>query len=78
MVVFMNEAYMRVRGIAEGDEQSAMAGLAVGEAVGATKRRKPSKSQVGDRQVVVLGSGNLGLVYVMSERRRLTTGPPLA
>ncbi len=62
----------RVRGIAEGDEQAAMAGLAVGEAVGATKPQKPSKSQVGDRQVVVLGSGNLGLIYLMDEPRRLT------
>jgi uncharacterized membrane protein YvlD (DUF360 family) len=62
----------RVRGIANGDEQSAMAGLAVGEAVGATKEQKPSKSQVGDRQAVVLGSGNLGLVYLMDEPQRLT------
>jgi uncharacterized membrane protein YvlD (DUF360 family) len=62
----------RVRGIADGDEQAAMAGLAVGEAVGATKPQKTSKSQVGDRQVVVLGSGNLGLVYLMDEQRRLT------
>jgi uncharacterized membrane protein YvlD (DUF360 family) len=62
----------RVRGIADGDEQSAMAGLAVGEAVGATKPRKASKSEVGDRQAVVLGSGNLGLVYLMGEPRRLT------
>src|SRR4029450_10706484 len=62
----------RVRGIANGDEQSAMAGLAVGEAVGATREKKPSKSQVGDRQAVVLGSGNLGLVYLMDEPRRLT------
>jgi uncharacterized membrane protein YvlD (DUF360 family) len=62
----------RVRGIAEGDEQTAMAGLAVGEAVGATKPQKTSKSQVGDRQVVVLGSGNLGLVYLMDEPHRLT------
>ena len=62
----------RVRGIAEGDEQAAMAGLAVGEAVGATKDQKPSKSRVGDRQAVVLGSGNLGLVYLMDEPRRLT------
>src|SRR5262245_4468624 len=62
----------RVRGIADGDEQSAMAGLAVGEAVGATKQQKASKSQGGDRQVVVLGSGNLGLVYLMDEPHRLT------
>jgi len=62
----------RVRAISEGDEQSAMAGLAVGEAVGTTQKEKPSKSQVGDRQAVVLGSGNLGLVYLMDEPRRLT------
>jgi uncharacterized membrane protein YvlD (DUF360 family) len=62
----------RVRGIADGDEQTAMAGLAVGEAVGATKPQKASKSQVGDRQVVVLGSGNLGLVYLMDAPHRLT------
>jgi hypothetical protein len=50
-----------------------MTGLALGEAVGATaKPPKSSKGQVGDRQVVVLGSGNLGLVYLMDEPRRLT------
>ena len=27
---------------------------------------------MGDRKVVVLGSGNLGLVYLMEEPRRLT------
>jgi uncharacterized membrane protein YvlD (DUF360 family) len=62
----------QVRGIAEGDEQAAMAGLAVGEAVGASTSQKTSKSRVGDRQAVVLGSGNLGLVYLMDEPRRLT------
>ena len=30
------------------------------------------KNDVSDRDVVVLGSGNLGLVYLMEERRRLT------
>ena len=37
-------------------------------------RRAPSaaKNDVSDRNVVVLGSGNLGLVYLMEERRRLT------
>jgi uncharacterized membrane protein YvlD (DUF360 family) len=62
----------RVRGIAGGDEQTAMAGLAVGEAVGATKPEEASKTKVGDRPVVVLGSGNLGLVYLMGEPHRLT------
>ena len=35
-------------------------------------RRKRAKNDVSDRDVVVLGSGNLGLVYLMEERRRLT------
>jgi hypothetical protein len=63
----------RVEAIEGGDEQQAMTGLALGEAVGATaKAPKTSKDKVGDRPVVVLGSGNLGLVYLMDEPRRLT------
>ena len=34
--------------------------------------RSRPKNDVSDRDVVVLGSGNLGLVYLMEERRRLT------
>jgi hypothetical protein len=60
----------RVAGIAGGDEQSAMAGHAVEEATGRTRKR--ARNDVSDRQAVVLGSGNLGLVYLMEERRRLT------
>ncbi len=56
--------------MAGGDEQSAMVGNALSEATG-TKKKRP-KNDVSDREVVVLGSGNLGLVYLMSERRRLT------
>jgi uncharacterized membrane protein YvlD (DUF360 family) len=56
---------------AGGDEQSAMVGHAVNEATGRTERKRP-KNDVSDRQVVVLGSGNLGLVYLMEEKRRLT------
>ena len=59
-----------VSGIAGGDEQSSMVGLAVNEATG--QQAKQSKNDVSDRDVVVLGSGNLGLVYLMEERRRLT------
>ncbi len=59
-----------VSGIAGGDEQSSMVGLAVGEATG--KTQKKPKNDVSDRDVVVLGSGNLGLIYLMEERRRLT------
>jgi uncharacterized membrane protein YvlD (DUF360 family) len=60
----------RVRSIAGGDEQASMASLAVGEATGS--QPKPKKNEVGERAVVVLGSGNLGLVYLMDEARRLT------
>jgi hypothetical protein len=60
----------RVAGIAGGDEQRAMAGHAVEEATGRAGKRP--KNDVSDRQVVVLGSGNLGLVYLMEERHRLT------
>ena len=59
-----------VAGVAGGDEQSSMVGLAVSEATG--KKAKRPKNDVSDRDVVVLGSGNLGLVYLMEERRRLT------
>jgi hypothetical protein len=59
-----------VTGIAGGDEQSAMVGNAVNDATG--KKAKRPKNDVSDRDVVVLGSGNLGLVYLMDEPRRLT------
>jgi uncharacterized membrane protein YvlD (DUF360 family) len=61
-----------VTGIADGDEQSSMVGHAVTEATGRTKKEKRPKNDVSDRDVVVLGSGNLGLVYLMNEQRRLT------
>ena len=47
-----------------------MVGHAFTEATG--KQAKRAKNDVSDRDVVVLGSGNLGLVYLMEERRRLT------
>ena len=59
-----------VEGIAGGDEQSSMVGNAFSEATG--KKAKRPKNDVSDRDVVVLGSGNLGLVYLMEEGRRLT------
>ena len=40
---------------------------ATGRAVGRTR-----ENDVSDRKVVVLGSGNLGLIYLMEERHRLT------
>jgi uncharacterized membrane protein YvlD (DUF360 family) len=60
-----------VSGYAGGDEQTAMVGHAVTEATG-SKPKKRAKNDVSDRQVVVLGSGNLGLVYLMQGECRLT------
>jgi uncharacterized membrane protein YvlD (DUF360 family) len=61
----------RVTEMAGGDEQDAMVAHAVTEASG-HKRAKPAKNDVAGRDVVVLGSGNLGLIYLMEESRRLT------
>jgi uncharacterized membrane protein YvlD (DUF360 family) len=59
--------------MASGDEQDSMVGHALGEATGRKEKpKKKDKKDVSDEQVVVLGSGNLGLVYLMAERRRLT------
>jgi uncharacterized membrane protein YvlD (DUF360 family) len=54
-----------------GDEQDSMVAHAVKEATG-RKEEKRAKNDVSDRDVVVLGSGNLGLVYLMESDRRLT------
>jgi hypothetical protein len=58
--------------LAEGDENVAAGGRAISEATGraATPDAAPGDLAAGD--VVVLGSGNLGLVYLMTEPRRLT------
>ncbi len=63
-----------VQKIADGDEQQSMVGLAVGEATGRPdeQKGKRAKNDVSDREVVVLGSGNLGLISLMEEPRRLT------
>jgi uncharacterized membrane protein YvlD (DUF360 family) len=61
----------QVDSVGGGDEQSARVGQAVGEATGRAAP-KPAKNEVGDRAVVVLGSGNLGLVYLMESDRRMT------
>jgi len=61
-----------VNGLAGGDEQSSMVGNAFSEATGKAADKKRAKNDVSDKDVVVMGSGNLGLVYLMEERRRLT------
>ena len=58
--------------VAGGDENQSNVGNALGEATGSTGKKKRPKNDVSDKEVVVLGSGNLGLVYLMNERRRLT------
>jgi uncharacterized membrane protein YvlD (DUF360 family) len=55
-----------------GDENDAAVGHAVQEATGRKRKKKRSNHDVSDQDVVVLGSGNLGLVYLMEESRRLT------
>ena len=62
----------RVQEISGGDEQHALVGLAVGEATGTQRQEKRSKNDFSGRRVVVLGSGNLGLVSLLEEPRRLT------
>ena len=54
-----------------GDEQKSMVGHALSEASG-QKKTKRAKNDVSDKEVIVLGSGNLGLVYLMEKRERLT------
>ncbi len=55
-----------------GDENASTVSRAVNEATGGTRTGKRAKKDVGAEEVVVLGSGNLGLVYLMEQRHRLT------
>jgi uncharacterized membrane protein YvlD (DUF360 family) len=59
-----------VSGMGGGDEHDAAVGQALQEATGRAKDGK--HDGLGDEHAVVLGSGNLGLVYLMEEDRRLT------
>jgi uncharacterized membrane protein YvlD (DUF360 family) len=64
-----------VRGESGEDESRANVGIAFDEATGQgdeSGSKRGSKKDVSGEDVVVLGSGNLGLVYLMEERRRLT------
>ena len=49
-----------------------MVGNALDDATGGEPSKKREKNDVPDKDTVVMGSGNLGLVYLMEERRRLT------
>jgi len=60
-----------VERLGAGDENDTVVSKAVREATG-RKQKDVDKHQVGDRKVVVMGSGNLGLIYLMDEPRRLT------
>lgn len=59
-----------------GDEIDTVAGAALGEATGRPVDKEDTRSAagvpVGDQHTVVMGSGNLGLIYLMEEARRLT------
>jgi uncharacterized membrane protein YvlD (DUF360 family) len=59
-----------VSAVEGGDEQESMVGHAAAEATG--RKAKPKKNDVSGRDVVVLGSGNLGLVYLMEADGRMT------
>ncbi len=62
-----------VDAVASGDENDSTVVHAVDEATGRThKRERRDKSDVSGRDVVVLGSGNLGLIYLMERRERMT------
>ena len=60
--------------VEDGDENQSTVGRAVEEASGgkAPKPKKKSKKDVSGEQVVVLASGNLGLIYLLDEPRRMT------
>jgi uncharacterized membrane protein YvlD (DUF360 family) len=63
----------QVAEIADGDENSATVARAVDEATGRRRwQRKHAAKPVAERQVAVLASGNLGLIYLLEEPRRLT------
>jgi uncharacterized membrane protein YvlD (DUF360 family) len=65
----------KVRAVSGEDEGRATVGIAFDEATGQGEesgKKRGSKKDVSGEDVVVLGSGNLGLVYLMDKPRRLT------
>jgi uncharacterized membrane protein YvlD (DUF360 family) len=63
----------RVLGMAAGDHDEGIVGQALEEATGHQGREgeRRGANELVDRDAIVLGSGNLGLVYLMEEKRRL-------
>jgi uncharacterized membrane protein YvlD (DUF360 family) len=64
--------YADVASLHSGDEHDRAVGNAIGEATGRAPKEKRAKNDVSGEDVVVLASGNLGLVYLMDEPRRMT------
>jgi hypothetical protein len=63
----------RVRGLEGGDENAGGVARALDEATGRSHAPDDGRAEVvADREAVVLGSGNLGLVYLMERPQRLT------
>jgi uncharacterized membrane protein YvlD (DUF360 family) len=71
-LVRRNLADARVAGLLGGDENDTQTGLALHEATGGRSEGKPEQQAEPSHDVVVLGSGNLGLIYLMDEPHRLT------
>ena len=59
-----------VAGMGGGDEHDTAVQQAMNEATG--RANAQADEELGDDRAIVLGSGNLGLIYLMEERRRLS------
>jgi uncharacterized membrane protein YvlD (DUF360 family) len=70
-LVERNLSHGDVSALVGGDEQDAMVGHAAAEATG-RRPGKRGKSELPSHGAVVLGSGNLGLVYLLEEPRRVS------
>jgi uncharacterized membrane protein YvlD (DUF360 family) len=71
-LVRRNVTTAEVTQLEAGDENQGAVGRAVEEATGRKRPEKASKKDMSGRDVVVLASGNLGLVYLMEGDSRLS------
>jgi uncharacterized membrane protein YvlD (DUF360 family) len=62
----------RATAVGSGDENDAVVGNAVQDATGGSSGARAEPSQVPGDEAAVLASGNLGLVYLLQEPRRVT------